>query len=67
MTDSTPQPRSNDAANDGYEIRNADESHRESEEKARDASEDPSDKNVGEQILDTIEEAIPGDSDNDGR
>jgi hypothetical protein len=66
-TDSTPPPRSNDPANDGYEIRNADEAHRDAEDKAREAGRDKSDKtHVGEEILDKIEDAIPGDSDNDG-
>jgi hypothetical protein len=66
-TDSTPPPRSNDPANDGYEIRNADEARHDAAEKAREAGRDVGDKShVGEKILDEIEDAIPGDSDNDG-
>ena len=67
MTDTTPAPRSNDPANDGYEIRNAEEAHLEKERKAREAREDAADKaHVGEGILDAVEDAIPGDSDGDG-
>jgi hypothetical protein len=66
-TDSTPPPTSNDPANDGYELRNADEARRDAEDKAREAGQDKGDKpNVVEKILDKIEDAIPGDSDNDG-
>lgn len=64
MTDTTPTPRSNDPANDGYEIRNADEAHREAQAKARENGDNKS--HVGEEILDVVENAIPGDSDNDG-
>jgi hypothetical protein len=63
VTDTTPGPRSNDPANDGYEIRNADEARREKEEKARDEDDEV---HAGEEILDAIEDSIPGDSDNDG-
>jgi hypothetical protein len=34
VTDTTPPPRSNDPANDGYEIRNAEEAHRDADDKA---------------------------------
>jgi hypothetical protein len=40
VTDTTPAPRSNDPANDGYEIRLAEEARREKEEKARDEVDD---------------------------
>ena len=63
MTDTTPAPRSNDPANDGYEIRNAEEARREKEEKARDEDDKV---HAGEELLDAIEDSIPGDSDNDG-
>jgi hypothetical protein len=64
VTDSTPPPTSNDPANDGYELRNADEARHEKREAGRDVG----DKTgmVGQEILDAIEDAIPGDSDNDG-
>ena len=60
MTDTTPPPRSNDPANDGYEIRNADEARQDAKRKKDDK------EHLGEEILDTIEDAIPGDSDHDG-
>jgi hypothetical protein len=63
VTDTTPAPRSNDPANDGYEIRNAEEARREKEEKARDKDDEV---HAGEKLLDAIEDSIPGDSDNDG-
>jgi hypothetical protein len=53
VTDITPSPRSSDPAKDGHEIRNTDEAG----DKA---------PKVGEGILDEIEDAIPGDSDDDG-
>lgn len=67
MTDTTPAPRSNDPANDGYEIHNAEEARQQKKDKAREAGEAEDDKaHVGDEILDSIEDAIPGDSDNDG-
>ncbi len=72
MTDSTPPPVSNDPANDGYEIENADEARRdrgrEVDDEVREAGGDVGDKErtVGQRISDAIEDAIPGDSDNDG-
>jgi hypothetical protein len=63
VTDTTPGPRSNDPANDGYEIRLAEEARRDKEEKAHD---DDDKVHVGDELLDAIEDAIPGDSDNDG-
>jgi hypothetical protein len=69
--DSTPPPTSNDPANDGYEIRNAEEARRDAghdvEDEARKARRDVGDKSdIGEEVLDAIEDAIPGDSDGDG-
>lgn len=67
VTDSTPAPRSNDPANDGYEIRIAEEARREKQDEAREAGGAEDDKaHAGEEILDAIEDTIPGDSDNDG-
>jgi hypothetical protein len=70
VTDTTPAPRSNDPANDGYELdtdsnndagRNADDEVRQA---GRDVGDDA--RNLGKRISDAIEDAIPGDSDNDG-
>ena len=72
MTDTTPPPRSNDPANDGYELRNADEARRDAgrdvDDEKREAARDVGDKarTVGQRISDAIEDAFPGDSDNDG-
>jgi hypothetical protein len=72
MTDTTPSPVSNDPANDGYEIENADEAHRDAgrkvDDEVREARRDvdAKERTVGQQISDTVEDAIPGDSDNDG-
>jgi hypothetical protein len=72
MTDSTPPPVSNDPANDGYEIENADEARRDAgrevDDEVREARRDIGDDEgtVGQRISDAIEDAIPGDSDNDG-
>jgi hypothetical protein len=72
MTDTTPSPVSNDPANDGYEIENADEANRDAghevDNEGREPHRDGDDKErtVGQQISDTVEDAIPGDSDNDG-
>jgi hypothetical protein len=72
VTDTTPPEVSNDPANDGYEIRNADERHQQA---ARDRDDEDDEERgdggdtapkVGEGILDAIEDAIPGDSDDDG-
>lgn len=57
MTDTTPPPRSNDPANDGYDLEIDNDA-------GRDVSDEP--RTVGERISDAIEDAIPGDSDNDG-
>jgi hypothetical protein len=64
VTDTTPPPTSNDPANDGYELRNAAEARHEKREAGRDV--DDKAGMVGQEILDAIEDAIPGDSDNDG-
>lgn len=72
MTDTTPSPVSNDPANDGYEIENADEARRDAgrkvDDEVREARRDVDAKErmVGQQISDAVEDAIPGDSDNDG-
>ena len=70
MTDTTPPPRSNDPANDGYdiEIDSENDAGRDLGDEVREARRDVGDdeRNVGERISDAIEEAIPGDSDNDG-
>jgi hypothetical protein len=71
-TDTTPPPRSNDPANDGYEIRIADEARRDAghdvDDEVREAGRDVDDKSrtVRERISDAIEDVIPGDSDKDG-
>jgi hypothetical protein len=44
VTDTTPSPVSNDPANDGYEIRNADEAHSDKERKAADEARDAGDQ-----------------------
>ncbi|MEP7112406.1 MAG: hypothetical protein ABI862_04005 [Ilumatobacteraceae bacterium] len=72
MTDTTPPPVSNDPANDGYEIRNAEEARRDAgrdvDDEAAEARRDVDDnaRTVGQRISDAIEDVIPGDSDNDG-
>lgn len=76
MSDTTPPPVSNDPANDGYDIRNAEEAAEEArrdagddvEDEARKARRDVDDKSrtIGQRISDAIEDAIPGDSDHDG-
>jgi hypothetical protein len=72
VTDTTPPPTSNDPANDGYEVENADEARRDAgrdvDDEVRKAGHDVDDKapKVGQGILNAIEDAIPGDSDNDG-
>ncbi len=68
-TDSTPPPRSNDPANDGYEIRNAEARHEEHvDEEARKAERDVDEKGrtVRERISDAIEDVIHHDSDKGG-
>ena len=70
MTDTTPPARSNDPANDGYDIREEDENDagRDVDDEVRDARRDVDDKsrNIGQRISDAIEDVIPGDSDKDG-
>jgi hypothetical protein len=72
MTDTTPPPVSNDPANDGYEIENANEARhdagRDVDDEVRESRRDVGDKErtVRQRISDAIEDAIPGDSDNDG-
>jgi hypothetical protein len=71
VSDSTPPPTSNDAANDGYEIRAAEarkEAHQDAEALAREAERDVDQKGrtVREKVSDAIEDIIPGDSDKDG-
>jgi hypothetical protein len=72
VTDTTPPKVSNDPANDGYAIRNADERRQQAacdrDDEDDEARGDAGDKapKVGEGILDGIEDAIPGDSDDDG-
>ena len=70
-TDSTPPPTSNDPANDGYEIRNAQDRHdagHDVDDIAREAKRDVDQKarTIGERLSDAIEDVIPGDSDHDG-
>ncbi|HEX3087882.1 MAG TPA: hypothetical protein VHQ23_04455 [Ilumatobacteraceae bacterium] len=70
-TDTTPPPTSNDPANDGYEIVNA-EARRDAghdvDDEVREAKRDVDQKarTVGERLSDAIEDVIPGDSDHDG-
>ena len=70
MSDTTPPARSNDPANDGYDIREEDEKDagRDVDDEVRDARRDVDDesRNIGQRISDAIEDAIPGDSDKDG-
>jgi hypothetical protein len=72
VTDTTPPPVSNDPANDGYEIENADEARhdagRDFVDEVEEAARDLGDKAhaVGKRIKDAIEDVIPGDSDEDG-
>ena len=69
MTDTTPPPRSNDPANDGYEIRNAEarhEAHLDKEAREAERDVDQKARTVRERISDAVEDVIPGDSDNDG-
>jgi hypothetical protein len=72
VTDTTPPPRSNDPANDGYELRNADEARRDAgrsvTDEIREALRDVGDKvrHAGRRTSDEIEDTIPGDSDDDG-
>ena len=72
MTDTTPPPTSNDPANDGYDIEYADEARRDAgrdvDDETREAGRDVDDKSrtIGKRISDAIEDAIPGDSHNDG-
>jgi hypothetical protein len=70
-TDTTPPPTSNDPANDGYEIKNA-EARRDAghdvDDVVREAKRDVDQKarTVGDRVSDAIEDVIPGDSDHDG-
>lgn len=72
MTDTTPPPVSNDPANDGYDIKNAEDARRDAgkglDDEVREAVRDLGDKAhaVGKRIKDKIEDVIPGDSDKDG-
>jgi hypothetical protein len=72
VTDTTPPPTSNDPANDGYDLENADEARRDAGrdvgDEVREAGRDVGDtsRTVGQRISDAIEDVIPGDSDNDG-
>jgi hypothetical protein len=72
VSDTTPPPVSNDPANDGYEIENADEARRDAgrgfDDEVKEAARDLGDKAhaVGKRIKDAIEDVIPGDSDKDG-
>jgi hypothetical protein len=72
MTDTTPPPVSNDPANDGYELDDDNEATRDAGQsvgnEVREAGRDVDDRsrNIGQRISDAIEDAIPGDSDNDG-
>jgi hypothetical protein len=74
MTDTTPPPRSNDPANDGYEVRNKNEAEAERDagrtaaDEAREAGRDVDEKarNIAHRVSDAIEDVIPGDSDHDG-
>jgi hypothetical protein len=70
-TDTTPPPTSNDPANDGYEIENAEarrDAGRDVDDEVREAKRDVDQKarTVGERVSDAIEDVIPGDSDHDG-
>jgi hypothetical protein len=72
MTDTTPPPVSNDPANDGYELDDDNEATRDAGrsvgDEVREAGRDVGDRSrdIGQRISDAIEDAIPGDSDNDG-
>jgi ribosomal protein L13E len=71
VTDTTPPPRSNDPANDGYELRYADEARRDAgsdaDDEVREAGLDVDKaRTIRQRISDAIEDVIPGDSDNDG-
>jgi hypothetical protein len=72
VTDTTPPPTSNDPANDGYDIKNAEEARRDAgkgvDDEVEEAGRDLGNKahSVGKRIKDAIEDVIPGDSDKDG-
>ena len=71
MTDTTPPPRSNDPANDGYEIRNKQarrDADRDADDEVREADRDIEDnpRTTSQRVSDAVEDVIPGDSDNDG-
>ncbi|MEO7370063.1 MAG: hypothetical protein ABI949_15050 [Ilumatobacteraceae bacterium] len=72
MSDSTPGPVSNDPANDGYEIRNADDARLDARQKVGEEHEHPDgdvegkDRTIGQRIHDAIEHVIPGHDSHDG-
>jgi hypothetical protein len=72
LSDTTPPPVSNDPANDGYEIENADEARRDAgrdfDDEVREADRDLGDKahSTAKRVKDAIEDVVPGDSDKDG-